>query len=322
MGDLYITGMKFFTLLFALALQSGTFTHSQTIIDLYGKNGLNDNNPVPNSKPCNKSESYVARPGDIGRVSNIMRPTIQVFSPSIRDKANSSIIIFPGGGYSILAIDHEGYDVAKAFNELGVTAFVVKNRLPDSACMNNPDIVPLMDAQQAIKIVRSRAPEWQLDANKIGILGFSAGGHLASTLGTHFNEKVTENAANISLRPDYMVLMYPVISFDDSITHKGSKNNLIGKNPSPEQVSKFSNELQVNASTPPTFLVHAANDKAVPVQNSLRFFEALNKNNVPAELHVYQGGGHGFGLNNPTTHDQWMGRLQSWLIANQFLQGK
>ena len=146
-------------------------------------------------------------------------------------------------------------------------------------------------------------------------MGFSAGGHLASTAGTHFNHVVIENKNNTSLRPDFMILIYPVISFSDSIGHTGSRDNLLGKNPSEEKIKEYSNELQVNANTPPAFLVHAGDDDVVKVRNSIDFYEAEQKNKIPVEMHIYPKGGHGFGMHNPTTKDQWMDRLRNWLLA-------
>lgn len=285
-------------------------------MDLY--NG--DAGGIPNAKPCDEKEAYTKNSDGIGIVSHVTHPTLQVFLPEVQNVAASSVIICPGGGYSILAIDHEGYDVAKALNAMGITAFVLKYRIPDQACMNHAENVPLMDAQQAIKIVRENAAKWKIDKTKIGILGFSAGGHLASSAGTHFNEHIIDNPGGISLRPDFMVLLYPVISFNDDITHKGSKENLIGKMPSASLVHRFSNEEQVSAQTPPTFLVHAADDDLVPVANSIRFAEVLIKNKVVVEMHIYQSGGHGFGMHNKTTRDEWMERLKNWLFENGFLK--
>ena len=196
------------------------------------------------------------------------------------------MVICPGGGYGVLAASHEGADVAKQFNEWGVTAFVLKYRIPDDRIMTDKEIGPLQDAQRAIQWVRENAAKWKVDPSHIGIMGFSAGGHLASTEGTHFTHELIANKKHTSLRPDFMILIYPVISFTDSIGHIGSRENLIGKNPSPEKIIEYSNELQVNANTPPAFLVHAGDDDAVKVQNSLYFYNALQKNHVPAELHV------------------------------------
>lgn len=224
------------------------------------------------------------------------------------------MIICPGGGYSILAFDKEGTRVAEEVNKWGVTAFVLKNRLPDDSINIDRSLAPLQDAQQAVRYVRSHATAFSIDPKKIGIMGFSAGGHLASTAATHFNFKADPtNTDTTSARPDFAILVYPVISFDSSITHKGSRNNLIGTSPAQATTDFFSNELQVTSQTPPSFLVHASDDGAVPVENSIRYYLACVKNKVPVEIHVYPNGGHGFGMNNKTTDDNWMERLRNWL---------
>ena len=174
--------------------------------------------------------------------------------------------------------------------------------------------------KQAIKTVRERAAEWNINPSKIGIMGFSAGGHLASTAGTHFNRAVIANEKNTSLRPDFMILIYPVISFNDSITHHGSRDQLIGKTPSAEKIKEYSNELQVTSQTPPTFLVHASDDDAVDPQNSIRFYEALIKNKIPAELHIYQSGGHGFGMKQKNEKELWMERCRNWMEVNGWMR--
>lgn len=189
----------------------------------------------------------------------------------------------------------------------------------DGITIVNREIGPLQDAQQAIKMVRQRAKEWNVDVNRIGIMGFSAGGHLASTAGTHFEKAVIPDSGTISLRPDFMILIYPVISFNDKITHMGSRDNLIGKQPSAEKIIEYSNELQVTAKTPPTFLVHASDDDAVKASNSVDFYESLLRYKVPAELHIYQKGGHGFGMNNKTTDDQWIDRCKNWMKSSGLL---
>ena len=267
--------MKISLILLPVLLIMNTKLSAQTVINLYGTNGI-----VPNAKPCEKKETYVKGNSGSGSLSNVIQPTLTVFLPQRLNAAASAIIICPGGGYSHLAVDHEGYDVAKTLSEMGMVAFVLKYRLPDDECMTNKEVIPLMDAQQAIKIVRENATKWKIDANKVGVMGFSAGGHLASTVSTHFTQTLMSNPGNVSLRPDFTVLLYPVISFKDGITHHGSKDNLIGKNPSAEMVHNFSNEEQVTAQTPPTFLVHAVDDNVVPVANSIAFFEALKKYRV------------------------------------------
>jgi len=273
---------------------------------------------IPDSKPSQVQETTEAS-GDRITVANVVQPTLTVFVPS-RDKANgTSVIICPGGGYSRLAMGHEGYDVARRLNELGVTAFVLKYRLPNDRSQPDKSIAPLLDAQQALRMVRQLAPKYNLNPERIGLMGFSAGGHLAATAGTHFAQPVGDNPGPASVRPAFLVLLYPVISFSDSLKHAGSRDNLLGATASPDQVRRYSNELQVSAQTPPTFLVHAEDDNVVPVQNSLVFYQALHRHKVPAEMHLYPKGGHGFGMNNATTKDKWMDRLQNWLDANGWL---
>jgi acetyl esterase/lipase len=242
----------------------------------------------------------------------VTEPTLTPFFPS-KEKANgTAVIICPGGGYSHLAIKSEGYDVAKEFNKIGVTAFVLKYRLPSDAIMVDKTIGPLQDAQQAILILRTRAAEWGINPSRIGIMGFSAGGHLASTAGTHYNKVVVDNKANVSTRPDFMILMYPVITFGE-LAHKASKDNLVGKDASTALIDLYSNEKQVTPDTPPTFLVQAEDDNIVPVQNSLMFYEALRKAKVLAEMHIYPAGGHGFGLNNTKSKERWFDWCQGWM---------
>ena len=299
-------------LLVLLALPVMIKLTAQETIALYEKK-------VPNSKPIINREKTETGKDGILRISKVSEPQLLAFFPP-RDKANGiAVVICPGGGYGILAFSHEGTDVAKVFNEWGITAFVLKYRLPDDSIMEQKETGPLQDAQRAIQLVRLGAKKWGIDKNKIGIMGFSAGGHLASTAGTHFNNAFIQNVKNTSLRPDFMILLYPVISFTDSLAHMGSRNNLIGKNPTAEKIKYYSNELQVTRQTPPTFLVHAKDDGGVKVQNSIAFYDALQKNGVVSEIHLYEKGGHGFGMNNKTSEDKWMDWLQAWLKKNKFL---
>jgi acetyl esterase/lipase len=284
---------------------------SQEILPLY-------KGEIPGNKKVADKESSVTEDG-ILRISNISVPTLQVFLPDPAKATGAAIVICPGGGYWINAYGHEGVDVAKRLNEAGIAAFVLKYRIPDDAVNLNKATAPLQDAQQAIKLVRDNATKWKIDGKRVGILGFSAGGHLASTAGTHFEKSYIENASNTSLRPDFLVLVYPVISFDKSIGHLGSRDKLLGNNPDDSLVKLFSNELQVTDKTPPTFLVHATDDGGVSVLNSVRFYEALLQHKVPAEMHIYQNGGHGFGLNNKTTTDSWIERCLNWLQASGWL---
>jgi pectinesterase len=269
------------------------------------------NGNVPNNKNVANAETSITK-DNVTRISKVSIPTITVFKPQ---KPNGkSIIICPGGGYTILAFDKEGTRVADELTRWGVTVFVLKSRLPSDSININKSLAPLQDAQQAIQHVRNNAVKLGINKNQIGIMGFSAGGHLAATAATHFNFKANNTTTDTtSTRLDFAILIYPVISMDSSITHKGSRNNLLGINPTQTDVDFYSNELQVTKSTPPSFLVHASDDAAVPVQNSLRYYEACVVNKVPAELHVYPKGGHGFGMYNKTTDDNWMERLKNWL---------
>ncbi|HEX6848526.1 MAG TPA: pectinesterase family protein [Chitinophagaceae bacterium] len=268
-------------------------------------------NDIPNNKVVIDKENSATR-DNVTRIAKVKNPTLTVFRP---DKPNGiAVIICPGGGYAILAIDKEGTRVGDEFNKWGVTAFVLKYRLPDDSINIDRSLAPLQDAQQAIRYIRNNAKEFGIDRNKIGIMGFSAGGHLASTAATHFNMKADPaNNDTVSVRPDFAILIYPVITFDSTFGHKGSRNNLVGANASKEKIDLYSNELQVTPGTPPSFLIHAGDDATVPVENSIRFYQACIKNKVPAEMHVYPKGGHGFGLYNKTTDDSWMERLRNWL---------
>jgi acetyl esterase/lipase len=252
---------------------------------------------------------------------NISNPVID-FYPAPAEKSNgTAVIICPGGGYSVLAIVHEGSKVAEWLNSLGITAFVLKYRLPDTAIMINKTIGPLQDAQRAIRIVRRRAKLWNINPDRIGIMGFSAGGHVASTLSTHYNQRVYNPADTTSARPDFSILIYPVISMDSSITHMGSRINLLGKHPDPELVKLYSNELQVNKLTPPAFIVQSMDDDVVPVLNSIDYAFALKKYNIPCELHLYEKGGHGYGLGrNNDTESSWPEACAKWLKMHDLIK--
>lgn len=299
---------------FTLALLSSfaLAAEAQTEIPLY--------KTIPNSIPsANKERSETDKAG-IVRTYDVSQPTLTIYLPPAKKATGTGVIVVPGGGYGLLAIKHEGHDVAKALNDMGIAAFVLKYRLPDDSIMTDPSIGPVQDAQRAIQIVREKAKEYGIKSNRLGILGFSAGGHLASTAGTHFDTNYIDVSRKTNLRPDFMVLIYPVISFTDSLTHKGSRTNLIGKNPSAEKIKTFSNDQQVTAKTPPSFLVHAKNDKGVAIQNSRQFYAACLKHHVPAELYEFEEGGHGFGLINPTSDVKWMDLLKIWLQKNKFLK--
>lgn len=251
--------------------------------------------------------------------STIDKPDMTVFLPEASEATGTGVVIFPGGGYQHLAMDKEGYKVAHWLNELGVAAFVVKYRLGPR--YNHPS--QINDAQRAIKMVRANAAEWGIDKDRLGILGFSAGGHLTSTAGTHFdqgNSGASDAIDRQSSRPNFMVLIYPVVTMKMDYTHQGSRRNLLGPNPDQELVDNLSNELQVSDQTPPTFIIHGTNDTAVPVQNSLQFYEALLEHDVPAEMHLFRNGPHGFGL---STYDPelsiWTELCENWMRDLGFL---
>jgi acetyl esterase/lipase len=279
--------------------------NAQEIIPLY-------TTTVPNSKVSDVQESGA----ETGILKGITKPTLEYFKPAPNKASGAAVIIIPGGGYGVVVYNGEGVNTAKAMAEKGVAAFVLKYRLPSDAIMPDKKIGPLQDAQQAIKLVREGAAKWGIDAGKVGIMGFSAGGHLASTAATHFEKAYVDNASNTSLRPDFQILVYPVISMRDSLTHGGSHDALLGKNPSREGVELFSNELQVRANTPPTYLTHAADDKLVDVDNSIIYFEKLRHLKVPVEMHVYPKGDHGFIFRHPG----WMEPLFAWMTINNWLK--
>ena len=288
--------------------------YSQIVLPLY-------TDSIPNSKPGVNEETTEYKDG-LTLIWKVARPEITVFLPP-KSKANSTaVIICPGGGYQYITANMEGTDIAEQFVKMGVAAIVLKYRIPNDAWMVHKEIGPLQDAQQAIKMVREQAGKWNINPNRIGIMGFSAGGHLASTAGTHFNKVLIPNTTKTSVRPDFMILIYPVISFLPGICHVGSKEQLVGKNAGIELVNEYSNELQVTEQTPPTFLVHASDDDAVISMNSIAFYDSLVSKKIPAEIHIYQSGGHGFGMFIKNSQERWMDRCESWLRFNGWLQSK
>ena len=299
---------KIVALTFSCAVLFGISCWGQTEIPLYS-------GPIPNSKPVADHEEVAADGAVIRKVS---RPTLTVFLPT-KEKANgTAVIICPGGGYHALMAKREGSDVAKVFNELGVAAFVLKYRLPNDEFQEQKYIAPLQDAQQAIKTIREGSEEWGIDPDKIGIMGFSAGGHLAATAGTQFNAPAIANPYKTSLRPDFMVLIYPVISFTDSIGHLGSRTFLLGEAPSQDQIIRFSHEYQVKDNTPPAFITHGADDSVVPVANSVEFYRALLQHKISAEMHIYAKGEHGY-LQTPL-FEEWFGRVRNWMKSMELVE--
>lgn len=287
---------------------------AQSVLPLYPEK-------IPNSKKSSNQEKIdTARREGIIFLRKVSIPTLTVFLPKGKGPATAAVIICPGGGYWVSAIQHEGSDVAKKFAEKGIAAFVLKYRIPESRIMITPEIGPLQDAQQAIKVVRENAGQWNIDPNRLGILGFSAGGHVASSAGVHFNSPQIENAGHVNLRPDFMMLIYPVVSFQDSIVHQGSREKLLGKTPSKEKIDYFSSELQITKETPPTFLVHAKDDEAVVVENSTRFYNGLKKYKIPTEIFLFEKGGHGFGLDNPSDKRKWFDEGLKWMKEQGYMK--
>ena len=250
---------------------------------------------------------------------NVSRPSLTIFLPVKPDAKLSAVIICPGGAYRGLSINKEGYNVARAFNKMGVAAIVLKYRVPSDRTMTDKTTGPLQDVQQAFRIVRNNASMWHIDPGRIGIVGFSAGGHLAATASNQYAQPVLPDDNAPAVRPDFAVLVYPVISMRDDITHRPSRSNLLGPDPSAAQIAHYSNELATTAKTPPTFMVHAADDVTVSVANSFRYAEAMTQHGVPVELLVFPHGGHGFGLHNATTQDQWIDRCHDWLVSQGLL---
>ena len=246
-------------------------------------------------------------------------PRITPYLPAMESRNGSAVVVFPGGGYQHLAVDHEGRQVAEWLNGLGVAAFVVEYRLgPDH---RHPAM--LQDAQRAVRLVRSRAADWGIDGSRVGVIGFSAGGHLASTVGTHYDDEVPtagDAVDQVSARPDFMMLIYPVVTMQLSHTHRGSRNNLLGDEPADSLVWALSNETQVTPESPPAFLVHTTDDSAVPVENSLLLYSGLRQAGVPVEMHVFETGRHGFGLgpDNPVL-SAWPGLAERWMQAHGWL---
>jgi acetyl esterase/lipase len=301
--------MKFFAFLtllgWSLSLQA------QQTIDLYPFQ-------APNSKSTNELEavSYFRAGADSVRfITKIIKPELTIYLPVKEKNTGIAVVICPGGGYSGVAIDHEGHAIAKKLQDNGIAGIVLKYRMPNNDLVLNKEFVPLMDAQRAIQIVRENAKKYGVNPKKIGIMGSSAGGHLASTAGTHYNKEQVNNPLKTNLRPDFMILNYPVISFADSLTHGGSRFNLLPAITT-EKIREYSNELQVDSKTPPAFVTHAVDDNVVKVQNSILFIAALQKNKVPVESFFYANGGHGYGMVNKTSNVQWIDACLKWMKSS------
>ena len=268
----------------------------------------------PNGAPDSNGMTLPEETYEGKRVRNVSEAEMYVYLPKIGINTGAAVVICPGGGYIIEAMDHEGYDLAEWLTTQGVAGIVLKYRLP-----YGHDQIPLEDAQRALRIVRQKAAEWGINPAKIGIAGSSAGGHLASTAGTRFDlgkPESTDPLEKYSCRPDFMLLLYPVITFSEEFGHMGSRTNLIGTGNKWELVEKYSNELHVTPQTPPTFLILADDDGGVPPRNSIEFYMALKKNKIPAEMHIFRDGGHGFGMTKKNLPvDQWPNLFAQWMKA-------
>lgn len=257
------------------------------------------------------------------RITQVETPGFHSFMPAKEEKSSAAVLILPGGGYHHLTYDLGGYQIAKWFNTMGISAFVLDYRLPTSPDLKIRQNGPVQDAQRAMKLLRANAEKYNIDVNKIGVFATSAGGHLASTLGTHSEDfSVIENdsISDLTFKPDFMLLISPVISFGE-FTHQGSRDNFLGENPSEEMIRKYSNEFQVTAETPPTFLVHAQNDEAVPPKNSLLFYEAMLEHKVEGSLHIFPQGKHAIGiLNNSELTDEWKVLAEKWLKERRIIE--
>lgn len=300
--------MKNLNLLFSLILISSSVIAQDKVLKVWPNGAPNDNGM---KEPEEKYDGV--------RVRNVSEAEMYIYLPEREKNTGAAVVICPGGGYMIEAMDHEGYDIAEWLKSKGVAGIVLKYRLP----YGNHEI-PLSDAQQTLRIVRMNAKEWGIDPEKIGIAGSSAGGHLASTAGTHFDSGKTGSSNPIdklSCRPDFMLLLYPVITFNEEFGHMGSRQNLIGNGNDWKLVEKYSNELHITPQTPPTFLVLADDDKSVPPRNSVEFYLQLKENNIPAEMHIFQKGGHGFGITKKNLPaDQWPNLFFDWLKAMKIVE--
>ncbi len=268
----------------------------------------------PNGAPDSNGMTLPEETFEGKRVRNVSEAEMYVYLPKVGVNTGAAVVICPGGGYMIEAMDHEGYDLAEWLTTQGVAGIVLKYRLP-----YGHHEIPLEDVQRTMRIVRQKAAEWGINPSKIGIAGSSAGGHLASTAGTRFDNgkpEATDPIEKFGCRPDFMLLLYPVITFDEEYGHMGSRNNLIGANPKYDLVERYSNEKQVTAQTPPTFLILADDDGGVPSRNSVEFYLALKKYKIPAEMHIFRQGGHGFGMNKKNLPvDQWPNLFAQWMKA-------
>ncbi|MDD4969525.1 MAG: alpha/beta hydrolase [Paludibacter sp.] len=292
-------------ILFFAAIMFCTILHAQQVISLWEKGKMPNSKGLPVTDSIANERQYV-----------VASPNIEVYTPSKEENRGFAVLVIPGGGYARLAYVVSGSQIAKYINSIGGTAFVLKYRLPVSPDLKQREIGPLQDGQRAIKMIRSLAARYGYASNKIGVFGTSSGGHLASSLGVYTEDftEVKDSLYSYSYKPDFLVLLSPVITLADPYAHKGSRENLLGKNASPELVNRFSTYLQVTPQTPPTLLFHANDDKSVPSLNSVFFYTALREKGVDASLHIFPHGAHAINLTkSPGTTALWMPILDCWL---------
>ena len=286
------------------------FVHGQEYIKLW-----------PEGKKPNFNGNKIADSIFNERAWRVTQPGIYAFMAAKDENNGTSILICPGGGYERISYVYNGFNIAKWFNTMGVNAFVLVSRLPHQKDLRQRELAPLQDAQRAIKIIRKNATAWNLKPDKIGVMGISAGGHVATMLGTHLNDvsSIQDSLDTISVRPDFMILLSPVVTMG-VYAHPGSKRNFLGPDTTMAMINEYSNELQVSAQTPPSFIVHAVNDKTVNIKNSLLFYNALIENNVNASIHTFPQGGHGIRMDdNPGSTDLWLELLERWLKEMNFI---
>lgn len=271
---------------------------------------------IPGAKESANRESVECQNESDRFIVNVSRPQLFAYLPNADTNTGCAVIICPGGGYRGVSIDLEGHAIAQQFVKKGISAFVLKYRMPSVKTMDNPQVGPLQDLQQALFVVHSRAKEWAITSGKIGVMGFSAGGHLASSAAVHYQSPVSANLESMQMKPAFQLLVYPVITMEKNITHPGSRARLLGEAHSSDDERYFSNEIHVHDTTPPAFLLHASDDTHVPVENTLRYYKALQDAEVSVDMLILPHGGHGFGLNHST---DWFKAVLAWMSGAKLL---
>jgi acetyl esterase/lipase len=292
-------------LLFLFLCSACIFVNGQEVLNLY-KDGK-----IPNAIKADNTEII-----ENGIAKNVSIPQLLVYKPKSANSNKTAVLICPGGGYSVLVMGR-AIEIAEELTKNGVTAFVLKYRLPNDKWVEDKSIAPIQDAQTAMQIIRKQYKKWDINPNKVGVMGLSAGGHLAASLSYLYDHNFTSKKKNTNLRPDFSLLMYPVVTMDTTFAHMGSRTSLLGENPASKKQELFSLEKNVNADAPPTYILHANDDKTVPIENSLMLYEALRANKVPVDMHVFSSGAHGFNMG--VAKNRWLPLFIEWLSANAYL---